>query len=385
MRLAIYAAVERSASSSLDAAMLDGAALAAALQREGHTVELGSFPAPGPGLASRAIAAAQVAKLVARLALQRPPPDAVLMVAPPNLPSLLVDSVAAARGIPGVVVVTAMTTEARLRTGELAKGSVDARVMAAVEAAVMRRSRVLVVPSEPLRRRALLKGAFPGAVQIVRELLVPLVPPPPTPQVRRLRTQLAQGAECLAVLAAPLGAATDLSALVGALTRLRDEQAFAFAAVSGGSRAETLKQMLAARGIKNAQVTRLARQDRRAAVHAADVLVGIAVPAHDGLCVPRAVSRALWAGKPLVAVGPPGSDLVADVRRLGVGPCLEPGDDEGLAAALRALVHDVGHRRALGARAAAAGAAMCSPLPALLESLAVSRPLHLDLADDALG
>ncbi|MEW5847898.1 MAG: glycosyltransferase [Myxococcota bacterium] len=381
MRLAILAAAERSASSSLDAAMLDGAALASALKKEGHQVQLTTLPAPTASWISRSVAAVETVGMLARLALQKPAPDAVLMVAPPMLPALGADVVAAARGIPGAVVLTALTGEARMRTGEFPRDSVEAMLLPALEAAVVRRARVLVVPTEALRRRVLLRGAQPDNVKVVRDMFSPLVPKPSAPHVHRLRQELAQGADCLVVLPAALGAATDLGALIGGLTRLRHDHAFAFAAVGGGSRARTLREMISARGIKNAQVVSLARQDRRAAVLAADVLLGIAVPAHDGLCVPRAVPRALWSGKPLVAVGPENSELVSEVRRLGIGPCVGPGDAEGLATVLRMLTTDVSSRRELASRAATAGAQAQSPLPGLLGALQIDDGMPASLMD----
>ena len=273
------------------------------------------------------------------------------------------------RGIPGVVVLTALMAEARMRTGELGRESLLAWLIPALENAVVRRSRLLVVPTEALRRRALLKGALPSRVIMGRDLFAPLVPKPDDVRIARLRSDLGEGAGCLVVLPAALGASTDLGALMGALTRLRHDSSVAFAAVGGGSRAQTLRDMILARGINNAHVVPLTRTDRRAAVHAADILLGIAVPAHDGLCVPRALSRSLWAGKPLVAVGPESSELVREVRRLELGPCVGAGDGDGLATVIRSLSGDAAARDALAGRARDAGLQMGNPLRGILDAL----------------
>lgn len=365
MRLHVLAAAERGSSSSLDASMLDGHALQAALHRAGHDVELSVLPAPDASLTSRGLAILETMGILTKLALQRPAPDAMLVVAPPAVTAVTADLVAGLRKIPGAVLLTSLTTEARLRTGELDPNGRFPRLLSALETAVVRRARVLLVPTEGLRRRVLLRGAEPDRVHILKEMFAPIMPVPEPAQVARLRGRLAEGAQCLVVVPAALGASTDLGALTGALTRLKDDHMFALAAVGGGSRAATLKEMVAARGIKNAQVVQLSRADRRAAVHAADILLGIAVPAHDGLCVPRALTRAIWAGKPLVAVGPEGSDLIREVKSLGVGPTVLPGDGDGLATVLRSLALDAATRTELARKAREAGQAIANPVAAL--------------------
>jgi hypothetical protein len=355
--------------SSLDAAMLDGAALAAALHRAGHDVELSVLPAPDATVMGRVLATVETVGILMKLALSNPPPDAVLMVTPPHAAALTADIVAGLRGIPGAVVLTSLTTEARLRTGEVNGDSRWGRLLNAVETAVVRRARVLVVPTEGLKRRVLLRGAQADRVRLVKDLFAPIIPVPEAAHVRRMRARLAEGAGCLVVLPAALGASTDMGALTDALTRLKHDHGFAFAAIGGGSRAATLKEMVKSRGINNAHVVQLARADRRAAVHAADILLGIAVPSHDGLCVPRSLTRSLWAGKPLVTVGPDGSDLVREVRRLGLGPTVVPGDGEGLATVLRLLANDETTRETLARTAREAGAAQANPVDPLLGAL----------------
>jgi hypothetical protein len=371
MRLCVLAASERGPSSSVDAALLDGSALAAALEREGHDVELLGLPAHDDGWLNRSVAALETAGALLSLALMRPAPDAVLMVAPPNTAALCADFVAGLRQIPGAVVLTSLMTEARMRTGEFGRDSFRAMILPVLEAALVRRARVLVVPTEALRRRVLLRGANASRVALVRELFAPLVPAPEPARVARMRGDLAEGADCLVVLPAALGASTDLGALMGALTRLKHDHSFAFAAIGGGSRAATLRDMIRARDIRNAAVVQLSRADRRAAVHCADVLLGIAMPAHDGLCVPRALSRALWAGKPLVAVGLETSELVREVRHLGIGACVALGDGDGLATALRSLATDEVGRRELAQRALEAGMRMSNPIAGLLAALSL--------------
>jgi hypothetical protein len=61
MRVCILAAAERSASSALDSAMVDGAALASALHRAGHDVELSTLPAPDDSWFNRGLAALETA------------------------------------------------------------------------------------------------------------------------------------------------------------------------------------------------------------------------------------------------------------------------------------------------------------------------------------
>ena len=64
MRLCVLAASERSVASSLDAAMLDGAALTAALQRAGHDVELSTLPAPDASLLGQAVSTVETMAII---------------------------------------------------------------------------------------------------------------------------------------------------------------------------------------------------------------------------------------------------------------------------------------------------------------------------------
>jgi hypothetical protein len=357
---------------ALDAAVVDGPALAEELRTRGHDVRLSTLGAPPFRLGRLLVSGAQLAWSMGRLALAEPAPDVVLILGPPHLPALLAEMVATARGISGAVVLTALSTEARLRTGEIRGGTLEASLRLAVETALLRRARALVVPSEALRRRVLLKGARPGGLRVAPGLLVPVAPAPTPGHVRRLRSDLAQGAGFLAVVPAALGAATDLGTLMDALTLLRHEPTLALAAVGGGSRSRALADMVVQRGLRNVVVRPLTREDRRAAVHAADVLVGISVPAHDGLCLPRALARSLWAGRPLVAVGPTGSDLVRETRRLGLGPCVDTGDAEGLAREILRLSRDRDAVEAYARRARVEGDQVPSPLPLLVEAARAS-------------
>lgn len=374
MRVVVVAAAERGASSALDAAVLDGAALAGALTKLGHDSELLTVPAPSGSMLSRVVATAESVALLSRLALMDPAPDAVVVVAPPHAPALCAEMVAALRRWPTAVLLTSLVTEARVRSGELNGESLITALRQGLEAALVRRARLLVVPTEPLRRRVLLRGAQPDRVRLVRNMFGPILPPPDPEHVQRLRARLAEGAPLLAVMPAALGAATDLGTLVGALTRLRDDHTFAFAAIASGSRAEMLRDMVQARGIRNAKVVTLTRTDRRAAVHAADVLLGVAVPAQDGLCVPRALARSVWAGKPLVAVGQEGSDLVRETRRLGLGPTVSPGDADGLATLLRDMARNPKSVAALGKNALRLARETPSPIPAILAQMGLEAP-----------
>lgn len=56
-----------------------------------------------------------------------------------------------------------------------------------------------------------------------------------------------------------------------------------------------------------------------------------------GLGVPSKFYNTLAAGKPILFIGPKGSEIAEVVREYRIGYCFEPGDDERIVAFIRSL------------------------------------------------
>jgi colanic acid biosynthesis glycosyl transferase WcaI len=149
-----------------------------------------------------------------------------------------------------------------------------------------------------------------------------------------------------------LGRAHEFETLIGAARLLRTDPRFAFLITGGGAKAEAVRNSVQSLGLdsfffQSYQPAQLLSDS----LAAADAHFVSLLPALEGLIVPSKIYGILAAGRPVVFVGDPGSDLAKLVREQRCGVVVAVGDSEGLAAELRALRDDPGRLESMGTRA----------------------------------
>jgi colanic acid biosynthesis glycosyl transferase WcaI len=156
------------------------------------------------------------------------------------------------------------------------------------------------------------------------------------------------GERFVVLFAGVMGYAQDMTVITEAATRLRDDPNVVFVLAGDGVRRGDVEGVVKSRGLGNVRFIPLQPIERYPAlVDAADCCLvtldaSVATPV-----VPSKIGGILAQGRPIVAALPRG-DAREIIEQSGGGRCVEPGDAEGLARAIRELAADLASRRAMG-------------------------------------
>jgi glycosyltransferase involved in cell wall biosynthesis len=226
------------------------------------------------------------------------------------------------------------------------------RQLAAARDRSLRRAAMNVVLGEGMRDRVLSAGIDASRVRIVPNWAdtTSVVPMPTIDSATRRR--IALDGRFIIGYSGNLGRAHEFETLIGAARLLRTDPRFAFLITGGGAKAEAVRNSVQSLGLdsfffQSYQPAELLSDS----LAAADAHFVSLLPALEGLIVPSKLYGILAAGRPVVFVGDPGSDLAKLVREQRCGVVVAVGDSEGLAAELRALRDDPGRLESMGARA----------------------------------
>jgi colanic acid biosynthesis glycosyl transferase WcaI len=149
-----------------------------------------------------------------------------------------------------------------------------------------------------------------------------------------------------------LGRAHDVDTFIDAASLLRGESGIVFSFVGGGHHFRRLARAAAERSLANVVLRAYVSSARLAdSLGAVDVHLITLIPALEGLIVPSKFYGVAAAGRPTIFVGDADGEIGRLLRRHDIGVTVQPGDADGLAAAILALRTDKARRRAMGARA----------------------------------
>ena len=149
-----------------------------------------------------------------------------------------------------------------------------------------------------------------------------------------------------------LGRAQELATLIEGADRLRGDPRVHLLVVGDGAGRPWLEQEVRARGLGN--VTLLGprpRAEQQEFLAACDLGLVPLVAGMWGVSVPSRLYNFLAAGRPVIGVVEPGSEVDRVVREHGAGWSVPPGDVEGFVAAVRAAAADPVALAAMGRRA----------------------------------
>jgi len=226
------------------------------------------------------------------------------------------------------------------------------RQLAAARDRSLRRAAMNVVLGEGMRDRVLSAGVDAARVQIVPNWsdTMSVIPQPTAASATRRR--LALDGRFVIGYSGNLGRAHEFETLIGAARLLRTDARFAFLITGGGAKAEAVRNSVQSLGLdsfffQSYQPAELLSDS----LAAADAHFVSLLPALEGLIVPSKLYGILAAGRPVVFVGDPASDLAKLVREQRCGVAVAVGDSEALAAELRALRDHPGRLESMGTRA----------------------------------
>jgi glycosyltransferase involved in cell wall biosynthesis len=166
-----------------------------------------------------------------------------------------------------------------------------------------------------------------------------------------LRSEWGIGDRWTLMYSGNLGNAHDTRAILQAMDSLSSDDAIRWVIVGGGAGRFKIEAAVKHDAVRN--VVLRGYQPRESVgrlLGLADVHLVAISQGFEGLLVPSKFYGVLAAGRPVVYIGPPGSEVERVIAEERCGLVVRPGDGAGLVSAIEALRNDPATGRAMGAR-----------------------------------
>jgi colanic acid biosynthesis glycosyl transferase WcaI len=274
------------------------------------------------------------------------PADVVLAMTDPPLAGIAGALVARLKGRPFVYNIRDLYPDMAIG-GDIVRPSHWVRGWEELHRRALRQANRVIVLGEDMRDRIVAKGVNPARISIVRDgaLMPEQVPSADHPVSREIRC----GFPFVMLHAGNLGFYGAWETLVAAARRLETEGVGLVFVGDGAARARV---EAAAQGCAAVRFLPFRPAQEIPYVLAAGDLHVITVRKElEGVVVPSKLYGILAAGRPVLAVTPPGSDVARIIRRAGCGVVADPDDPAAVAAAVAGLVHDPARLAEMGRRA----------------------------------
>jgi len=149
-----------------------------------------------------------------------------------------------------------------------------------------------------------------------------------------------------------MGYPNDLESIVDAADGLRDECGIHFIFLGAGVKRPWLEKEISRRNLPNITIVdQRPRSDQPIFLSACDVAIVSLVDKMWGVSVPSRTYNALAAGKPLLGIVEPGSEVDLVIKEERIGWTVPPGRADQLEAEIRGIVSDRGQLGAMSERA----------------------------------
>jgi colanic acid biosynthesis glycosyl transferase WcaI len=151
-----------------------------------------------------------------------------------------------------------------------------------------------------------------------------------------------------------LGRVHEFATIMDAATRLRDDPKIVFLFIGNGARFDEIAPLARKRKLPNIRLLPpTPRTALPASLRAADAQLVTLLPAYRHLVYPSKLAGVLAAGRPVLFVGPAGSEISRLVQQTACGAAFVPGDAGGLVEGIVRLAKDSALRQAQSTRARA--------------------------------
>lgn len=208
----------------------------------------------------------------------------------------------------------------------------------------------VIVLGEDMRDRILSKGVDPARIVIVRDgVTVPeTLPSPDNPIAREIRGDF----RFVLVHAGNLGFYGAWSTLIRAARLLESEGVGLVFIGEGARKPEIEAEAAGCRAVRFLPF--YPARDLSSVLASGDLHVVTVKRGLEGVVVPSKLYPLLAAGRPVLGVAPPETDVVRIIARKGCGVSADPDDAESVATAVRGLLADPEHLGQMSLRARAA-------------------------------
>lgn len=218
-----------------------------------------------------------------------------------------------------------------------------------------RRAEFVVALGPSMKARLVAKGVSESAIRTIPVWSHDVEPDGVGRSGNALARELGIGDEFVVMYSGNAGLAHRFEEVLDAMERLRDDPGMEFVFVGGGPRkAEILARTAGNENFR--YIDYRPRRDLAESLTLGDVHLLTLRGDMAGLVVPVKLYGIMAAGRPVVMVGPRGSESGRTIEEFGIGHVIDPDEDrpaagERLVETLRALREDPGERRRMGQRA----------------------------------
>ncbi len=189
----------------------------------------------------------------------------------------------------------------------------------------------------------------------------------PTPREdNALLKELGISDKFVLIYAGNIGHPTDVETIVECAEKLLDREEFHFVFIGAGAKKKWLETRVAERALKNVTILNYRpRGEQIVFLNACDVGLVALIKGMLGTAMPSRTYNIMAAGKPLLALTDGRSELARMIDEDATGIYLEPGDAEGLAAAIVKMYESPAELDKMGHRAREAALRKYSPATAV--------------------
>lgn len=220
----------------------------------------------------------------------------------------------------------------------------------------VRRADCVIVLGRDMEQLLLRKGCSGAQLRLVPNWAEVDAIPVLAKSENRWLTQLGLADRFIVLYAGNLGRTHDVSIILDAARLLQDQPGVHFLMAGFPQRVVEVQAAVERESLTNVSAVAFAfsRQDQVQTLSAGDVAVISLVPGMAGISVPSRMYNVMAAGRPIIAVAEPDSELGRVVTEEAIGWVVRPGDARGLAKAVQAAREYPERTRQMGERAARA-------------------------------
>ena len=217
----------------------------------------------------------------------------------------------------------------------------------------LKQARTNVVLGEGMAARLRAEGVAPDKIKVIHNWSpVEMEPTPAHPAANPLRAEWNLGRKFVVGYSGNFGRAHDFATLLDAAALLRDLPELHFLFVGAGAQHTWVQARVSELGLTNVSFQPYQPLDRLAlSLSVPDVHLVSLKPELEGLIVPSKFYSVLAAGRPVLFVGDPKSEMARRIDQVGCGQTFSVGASADLAAAIRQLASHPDKVAAMGEHA----------------------------------
>jgi colanic acid biosynthesis glycosyl transferase WcaI len=284
----------------------------------------------------------------------KPYPDVIIATtSPPTVPAVC----AMFGKAPLVVWCMDVYPEVLVAAGITRQGSFLHRGLGACARSVDRRARMIVTMGDEMLERIAARGAPREWIRSIP----PWVLPSPSTGI-----EITPKDRFTVAYLGTLGIGHDWAAIAGAMEQLKESRHISWTITGGGCGHDRLRQFARAHSIHNVAFKSFVPEEELTDLsYGASMHVVSLDPGFDGLMYPSKLSAACAAGRPVAYIGSFGSEIGRLLTESRAGVVVEPGDGQGLSAAIRRYSSDAALWRDSSERAKTVAASALSRTTAM--------------------